>query len=103
MTAQAPEVRIPDVHAQQRPAGAEYFTKYPGRFIAIHLQDVDQQAPATTNQHDSPVTLVPVGKGSIDWTKAFTAARIGGVEHIFVDQRMEFMRESVAFLKALKA
>jgi hypothetical protein len=51
----------------------------------------------------SPVTLVPVGKGSIDWTKTFTAARIGGVEHIFVDQRMEFMRESVAFLKALKA
>ena len=46
---------------------------------------------------------MPVGKGSIDWTKTFTAARIGGVEHIFVDQRMEFMRESVAFLKALKA
>ena len=26
--------------------GAEYFTKYPGRFISMHVQDVDMNAPA---------------------------------------------------------
>src|SRR3954447_1606367 len=26
--------------------GADYFTKYPGRFISMHVQDVDMNAPA---------------------------------------------------------
>jgi hypothetical protein len=43
-----------------------------------------------------------VGKGSIDWVKTFEAAKAGGVKSYFVEQNMEFTKESVAFLKTLK-
>ncbi len=45
---------------------------------------------------------VPVGKGSIDWVKTFTAAKVGGVKNYFVEQNMELTKESVAALKAMK-
>ncbi len=43
-----------------------------------------------------------VGKGSIDWVKTFTAAKVGGVRNYFVEQNMELTKESVAALKAMK-
>src|SRR5205085_7300293 len=58
---------------------AEYFTKYPGRFFSMHLQDWDQ----------AKQTIVPVGAGSIDWKKVFTAAKTAGVKNYFVEQDME--------------
>ena len=71
---------------------AEYFTKHPGRFFSMHLQDWN---PATQ-------TTVAVGKGSIDWKKVFTAAKTGGVKSYFVEQDMEMTKQGVAFLKTLK-
>jgi sugar phosphate isomerase/epimerase len=70
----------------------EYFTKYPGRFFSMHLQDVDLNRGVQ----------VPVGKGSIEWPKTFAAAKVGGVRNYFVEQNMELTRESVAALKAMK-
>ena len=87
---------------------AEYFTKYPGRFFSMHLQDVDMKAapgPATgqggAGRGGGP-PQVPVGKGSIDWVTTFTAAKTGGVKNYFVEQNMELTKESVAYLKTLK-
>lgn len=71
---------------------AEYFTKYPGRFISMHLQDWNQETK----------TLVAVGKGSIDWKKVFTAAKKGGVKNYFVEQNMELTKDGVTYLKTLK-
>ena len=76
-------------------AAHEYFTKYPGRFFSMHLQDVDLNAPGGTQ--------VAIGKGSIDWAKTFSAAKIGGVRNYFVEQSMELTRESVAALRAMTA
>jgi sugar phosphate isomerase/epimerase len=70
---------------------AEYFTKYPGRFISMHLQDWNPEAKTT----------VAVGKGSIDWTRVFTAAKTGGVKNYFIEQNMEMTRDGVMFLKGL--
>ena len=70
----------------------EYFTRYPGRFFSMHVQDVDLTAGVQT----------AVGKGSVDWAKTFQAARRGGVENYFVEQTMELTRASVAALKAMK-
>jgi sugar phosphate isomerase/epimerase len=70
---------------------AEYFTKYPGRFFSMHLQDWD---PATQ-------TIVAVGKGSIDWKKVFAAAKTAGVRNYFVEQDIDMTRDGVAFLKTL--
>src|SRR5437660_6161693 len=57
----------------------EYFTKYPGRFFSMHVQDVDLNRGVQ----------VPVGTGSIDWAKTFAAAKAGGVRNYFVEQNME--------------
>ena len=72
----------------------EYFTKYPGRFYSMHIQDIDLNS--------APGTQVAVGQGSIDWIKTFTAAKIGGVRNYFVEQTMELTKKSVAALKVMK-
>ena len=95
---------------------SDYFTKYPGRFFSMHLQDVDLNA--TPPPPPAPPAGAPpaggggrgrgrgmqtsVGKGSIDWVKTFTAAKAGGVKNYFVEQNMELTKESVAFLKTLR-
>ena len=77
----------------------EYFTKYPGRFISMHIQDVDMNAAIPEGGRGRPQTSV--GKGSIDWARTFKAARTGGVKNYFVEQNMELTRASVAALKAM--
>jgi len=79
----------------------EYFTKYPGRFFSMHVQDVDLNATPGRQGRGGGVQ-VPVGKGSIDWVKTFAAAKIGGVKNYFVEQSMELTKQSVAALKAMK-
>ncbi len=77
---------------------AEYFTKYPGRFISMHVQDVDRASAGA----DRP-TQVAVGQGMIDWAATFKAAPIGGVKSYYVEQSMELTRASVAALKRMSA
>jgi sugar phosphate isomerase/epimerase len=79
---------------------AEYFTKYPGRFNSMHVQDVNMKETVRRGDRDEPVQ-VAVGSGSIDWEKTFEAAKVGGVKSYFVEQSMELTKQSVAFLKAL--
>jgi len=76
----------------------DYFTKYPGRFNSIHLQDVDLRAPLPANGR--PVQTA-IGKGSIDWRKTFEAAKTAGVTSYYVEQAMDLTKEGVAFLKTL--
>ncbi len=88
---------------------ADYFVKYPGRFFSMHLQDVDMNAPlpaeppkgATGKRRGARRPQVAVGKGSIDWVKTFTAAKVGGVRNYFVEQSWELTQQSVAYLKTL--
>jgi sugar phosphate isomerase/epimerase len=65
-----------------------YFTKYPGRFISMHLQGVAE-------------STVAVGKDSLDWARIFTAARTGGLKNYFVELNWDLTVQSVAFLKTL--
>jgi sugar phosphate isomerase/epimerase len=88
----------------------EYFTKYPGRFISMHVQDVDLNATPPPPPAGQPARgggrgrgmQTSVGKGSIDWVKTFQAAKTAGIKNYFVEQNMELTRESVAYLKTLK-
>lgn len=79
---------------------ADYFTKHPGRFFSMHIQDIDMNAPVPEGSRGRPQTSV--GKGSIDWAKTFQAAKTGGVKNYFVEQNMELTKASVAALKAMK-
>jgi sugar phosphate isomerase/epimerase len=77
-----------------------YFTKYPGRFISMHLQGVDLSAPETGT--GGPAAGVAVGKDSLDWPKIFAAAKRGGVKNYFIEQSWPLTVQGVAYLKALK-
>ncbi|HEY6339075.1 MAG TPA: sugar phosphate isomerase/epimerase [Candidatus Sulfotelmatobacter sp.] len=71
---------------------AEYFTKYPGRFISMHVQGWS----AATRK------IMPVGQGTLDWKKIFTAAKTGGIKNYFVEMKLEMMKASVPYLKNLQ-
>ena len=86
-----------------------YFTKYPGRFISMHLQGVDLKAPmpasgarpaAGPGRGSRPAGLA-VGKDSLDWPKIFTAAKTGGVKNYFLEQNWDLTVQGVAYLKTL--
>jgi sugar phosphate isomerase/epimerase len=71
---------------------AEYFTKYRGRFISMHVQGWSAETKK----------IVPVGQGSLDWKKIFTAAKTGGIKNYFVEMKLEMMKESVPYLRNLQ-
>ncbi|MGA9719127.1 MAG: sugar phosphate isomerase/epimerase [Acidobacteriaceae bacterium] len=71
---------------------AEYFTKYPGRFISMHVQGWS----AKTRQ------IVAVGQGTLDWNKIFAAAKIGGIKNYFVEMDLPLMKASVPYLRHLQ-
>lgn len=79
-----------------------YFSKYPGRFISMHLQGVDLSAPAPVPGGARP-PAVAVGKDSLDWPKIFAAAKAGGVKNYFLEQSWELTVQGVEYLKTLKA
>jgi sugar phosphate isomerase/epimerase len=70
---------------------AEYFTKYPGRFMSMHVQDWSPEKKQT----------VAVGQGTLDWKKIFTAAKTGGIRNYFVEMNLDLMKASVPYLQKL--
>jgi sugar phosphate isomerase/epimerase len=71
---------------------AEYFTKYPGRFISMHVQGWSADTRKVT----------AVGQDTLDWKKIFTAAKTGGIKNYFVEMNLEMMKASVPYLRSLK-
>ncbi len=63
-------------------AGADpvaYFDKYPGRWKAWHVKDMDAEG-----------RFAPVGTGSIDFERILTAKKKSGMEFYLVEQDMTF-------------
>jgi sugar phosphate isomerase/epimerase len=71
---------------------AEYFTKYPGRFVSMHVQGWSA----------SSRKIVPVGQGTLDWSRIFGAAKTGGIKNYFVEMDLPFMKASVPYLRRLQ-
>jgi sugar phosphate isomerase/epimerase len=70
---------------------ADFFEKYPGRFVSMHLQD---WSPAEKKE-------VALGQGIVDWKRVFAAAKGGGVKNYFVEMDPDAMKASVPFLHTL--
>ena len=70
---------------------ADYFKKYPGRFISSHLSDW------TADKKE-----VPIGQGIIDWKEFFRAAKTGGVRNFFVEMNFDTFEPSATYLHRLK-
>jgi len=71
---------------------AEYFNKYPGRFVSMHVQGWSAQTKK----------IMPVGQDSLDWKKIFTAAKTGGIKNYFVEMKLDMMKDSVPYLHNLQ-
>jgi sugar phosphate isomerase/epimerase len=71
---------------------AEYFTKFPGRFISMHVQGWSTAAKK----------VAAVGQDSLDWKKIFSAAKIGGIKNYFVEMNLDLMKASVPYLRNLQ-
>lgn len=70
---------------------ADYFKKFPGRFVSAHLYDW-----SGTGEE-----MVPVGKGKVDYKELFEAAKASGVKNTFVEMDFSLMKESAEYLKTL--
>ena len=71
---------------------AEYFTKYPGRFLSMHVQGWSAQTRK----------IAVVGQDTLDWKKIFTAAKTGGIKNYFVEMNLDLMTASVPYLRELQ-
>lgn len=69
---------------------ADYFNKYPGRFISSHLSDW------TADKKE-----VPIGQGVINWKEFFAAAKTGGVKNFFVEMDLKNLKDSATFIHTL--
>lgn len=72
------------------------FQKHPGRFPLWHVKDLDAERK----------TILPVGKGTIDFAPIFKAAAMAGMQYYFVEHDMPAdafasISESIANLKKI--
>jgi sugar phosphate isomerase/epimerase len=70
---------------------ADYFRKYPGRFISAHMSDWSEEKEEQA----------PIGQGIVDWEDFFAAAKIGGLKNFFVEMDPDTFPESAEFLKTM--
>jgi sugar phosphate isomerase/epimerase len=92
-----------------------WFNKYPGRFVSMHVQGVDVNAPMPAPRGAGAPTGpggpggarrggmpgLAVGKDTVDWPKVFAAAKTGGVKNYFIEQSWDLTVQSAAYLKTL--
>lgn len=52
----------------------DYFKRYPGRFEAVHVKDMNREGQ-----------MVDVGKGSIDFARIFAQQKKAGIRYFFVE------------------
>jgi len=70
---------------------ADYFKKYPGRYISAHLADWSTSANK----------IVPAGQGIVDWKEFFAAAEKCGVRNYFVEMNPDTFKDSATYIKNL--
>ena len=74
---------------------ADYFRKFPGRFISAHLSDY------AVDNHYKQIVLGE--KGLVDWKDFFEAAKVGGLKWVYVEMESDpgTLEGSAKYLKTL--
>ena len=86
---------------------AEFITKHANRIGLLHVKDVKPGSEAST-RFGPTVPFTEVGRGSVNWTKVFEAAKKAGVSRYYVEQDtterppMEAIKISRDYLHDLK-
>ena len=77
----------------------QYFAKYPGRFVALHVKDMDPKTKEIT---------VELGRGNVDFKRILAKSKQAGVQHYFVEQDrstmspLESIKISMDYMKKLE-
>jgi len=82
-----------------------YLNRYRGRWILMHLKDLQKGAKGDLTP-DAPESVdVPVGTGQVEWPAVFRAAQ-GNVEHYFIEDGsadpVGHIRQSLGYLHAAR-
>jgi len=64
---------------------ADFIASHASRVGLLHIKDV-KAGPAPSTRFGPAVPFAEVGRGSIDWTRVFQAARKAGVRRYYVEQ-----------------
>jgi len=65
---------------------AALLTKYPGRFLLMHLKDIAKGTPLGDPTGSAPdETSVPLGQGQVDWPAVLKAAKAGGTKMFYIE------------------
>jgi sugar phosphate isomerase/epimerase len=82
----------------------DYLTRYPTRISMLHVKDFKLGESGTKSE---PVST-EMGRGSIDYTKIFKAAKLAHIRHYFIEQEqfdiapMEALKIDADYMRALK-
>jgi len=87
---------------------AALLTKYPGRFLLMHLKDISKGTPLGDPTGSAPdETSVPLGQGQVDWPVVIKAAKAGGTKMFYIEDEHPKAEEQVPitlkYLAELKA
>ena len=80
-----------------------YLTKYPDRYTLLHIKDFHKGFKPRTAIQDTetgPLEPTELGRGAIDYSKVFAAARNGKIRALFVEQEPPFAEMTA--LEAIK-
>lgn len=75
-----------------------YFAQYPGRFINVHVKDMDASQKQITME---------LGRGKVDFKRILAKSKQAGIKHYFIEQdnstigAMESLKVSMEYLKKL--
>ena len=83
---------------------ADYLRRYGNRIHLLHIKDIKRNTPTTSFDMHS----VEIGKGDIDWSEVFTAAKAVSIKDYFVEHEppyeqpvMEMIKTSYDYLNQL--
>ena len=65
---------------------AALLTKYPGRFLLMHLKDIAKGTALGDPTGSAPdETSVPIGQGQVNWPAVLKAAKAGGTKMFYIE------------------
>ncbi len=86
---------------------AQLLSKYPDRWILMHLKDLKKGVPTGDLSAKTDLTNdVALGTGQVDWPAVFQAAQDAGIEYYFIEDEsptvIDQIPQSLSFLDELR-
>jgi sugar phosphate isomerase/epimerase len=74
-----------------------YLTKYPSRYISVHIKDLKNEGIPNTNMK---MTSAIIGKGIIDWSKVLPAVKKSAVQSAYLELEEPYDPSPIGMVQA---